>query len=340
MQPGAMHAMTGRTRGMFGPSSRRAALAALLACAAWPVRGAAQKAGRIYRVGVLFSGAGASMQPHREVLREQLATHGFVEGRNLETTWRGGSSWRDLDRKAAQELVASRPDAILAYSSAMAQAAQFATQEIPIVFAQVSDPIADGVVKDYARPGGNTTGVSTRHRELLGKRFELLRDVLPRAKRVALVTPFATDPSFAAAQPAIAEAAKRLGFEVIEVLQTVAEWKVRDARAEALFVYSVLGEDFTMERLINLAAELRIASTFPDARWVRKGALLSYGTDPLRDTRLAANQLARVLGGIKPRDLPVDQNVNFVLAVNLRTARSLGIAVPQSLLLRADEVIE
>ena len=280
------------------------------------------------------------MQPHRDALREQLATRGYVEGRNLQTTWRGGSSLQDIDRKTAGELVATGPDAILAFSAAMTQAVQFATKSIPIVFAQVGDPIADGVVKDYAHPGGNTTGVSTHHRELLGKRFELLREVMPKAKRVALVTPYATDPSFVAARPAIADAAKRLDFELIEVVYGVNQWAIEEKHAEAMFVYAVLGERFTMDNLIGLATKLRIATIFPDAEWVTRGGFLSYGTDPLWDTRLAADQLARVLSGAKPGDQPVVQNSHFVLAINLATAKALGLTIPQSLLLRANEIIQ
>jgi putative ABC transport system substrate-binding protein len=304
-----------------------------------PVTVRAQESGRIYRVGVLFSEGSYSMTPDRDVVREQLAAHGFVDGRNLQMTWRGGSSWTDIDRKTALELVAGQPDAILAFSTAMTQAVQFATQSIPIVFVQVSDPIADGVVKDYAHPGGNTTGVSTQHREIVGKRFELLRELLPKARRVALVTPYATDPSFAAARPTIAEAARRVDFELIEV----AHFNIRlvaEKQAEAMFVFTVLGETFTMDNLIDMAAKLRIPSVFPEARWVRRGGLFSYGTDPLANTRLAADQLARVLRGAKPGDLPVEQNPRFVLAINLATAKALGLSIPQSLLVRADELLQ
>ncbi|MEO5699806.1 MAG: ABC transporter substrate-binding protein [Casimicrobiaceae bacterium] len=314
-------------------------LATLLACTASPLASFAQQAGRIYKLGVLYSGAGKSMQPHRDVIRAQLATHGFVEGRNLQMTWRGGGSLRDIDRKTANELVAAGPDAVLAFSAEMTQAVQFATKSIPIVFAQVSDPIADGVVRDYAHPGANTTGVSTRHRELLGKRFELLREIAPKAKRVALVTPYATDPALMAARPAIMNAAKRLDFELIEIISSNT-FDIEEKHAEAMFVYSVLGENFTMDNLIALSVRLRIPSIFPDAQWVARGGLLSYGTDPLWDTRLAADLLARVLSGAKPGDQPVDQNSRFVLAINLATAKALGLTIPQSLLLRADEVIQ
>lgn len=319
-------------------TNRRDALVALCVGGVVPRAVVAQAAGRIYRIGVLFSGAGDSMQPHQDALREQLATHGFVEGSNLQTAWRGASSWRDIDRKVAQELVAAGPDAILTFSASMTQAVQFATTSVPIVFTQVSDPIADHVVKDYANPGGNTTGVSTHHRELLGKRFELLREVAPSARRVAVIAPYATDPSFAAARPAIVDAAKRLGFELIFLIKG-SLWAIEEQRADALFVYSVLGEVFTMDNLIDLAARLRIPSIFPDAQWVARGALLSYGTDPLSDTRLAADQLARVLRGAQPGRLPVVQNSQFVLTVNAAVARSLGLTIPGSLLLRADKVI-
>jgi putative ABC transport system substrate-binding protein len=318
--------------------NRRKALAVLLASLTGPRAAVAQQPGRSYRLGVLFSGGSLSMEPYRDAVRERLATYGFIEGRNLQTTWRGSASERVSDRKTAGELVAANPDAILAFSAAMAQAVQFATRTIPIVFTQVSDPIADGVVKDYAHPGGNVTGVSTYHRELLGKRMELLRELLPKAKRVALITPYATDPSFAAARPTLQEAAKRLDFELEELMQANL-WQAEKTRPDAMFVYSVLGEVFTMDNLVRLAEKLRIGSIFPDAEWVQRGGLVSYGTDPLQDARLAADQLAKILAGAKAGEQPVIQNSQFVLAVNLGTAKALGVPVPRSLQMRADVVV-
>lgn len=315
-------------------------IGALLATAlAPPLVAHAQQAGRTYRVAVLFSGGSDTMGPHRDALREQLARRGFVEGRNLQTIWRAGSENRRQDREAARELAAARPDAILAFSSEMALAAQWATKSIPIVFAHVSDPIADGVVNDYARPGGNTTGASTRHRDLLGKRIELLRELLPHARRVAFFTPYATNPSLAASQTIVRDAAKRLNFEMVEV-GTRDMFRIKDTRAEAIVVYSVLGQRLTMENVVDLAAKLRIASLFPDAEAVTLGGLASYGTDPLEDTQLGAEQLVRVLNGATPGDLPVDQNGRFILAINRKTAKALGITIPPSILARADRLIE
>jgi len=311
----------------------------LLALGSSPLACFAQQSGRTYRVAVFFGGGTDTMQPHREAVRERLAKQGFVEGRNLQMIWRGGSGMRHEDRETARELVAARPDAILTFSTSMTQAVQWATKSIPIVFAHVSDPIADGVVKDYARPEGNTTGVSTHHRELLGKRFELLRELLPKAKRVAFVGAYASDPSYAVSLSVIRDAATRLGFELIEVIYANL-WLIEEQRAEAMIVYSSLGQRLTTENLIGLAAKLRIASIFPSAESVALGGLASYGTDPLEDTRLGAEQLARVLNGAKPSNLPVYQNSRFALAVNLNTARALGLTIPQSILTRADQVIE
>jgi putative ABC transport system substrate-binding protein len=315
------------------------ATGALLASALSSFGAYAQNAGRVYRIGVFFNGGSDTMQPHREAIRASLARDGFVDGRNLRMTWRASGDGREQNRGVARELVADKPDAILAFSSAMTQAVQLATKSIPIVFVHVSDPIADGVVKDYARPGGNTTGVSTHHRELLGKRFELLRQLLPNAKRVAVVVPFATDPSLAASGSIIGDSASHLGFELIWV-EISNLWAIEEKRAEGMIVYAVLGERLTAGNLIEIARKLRIPSIFPDAESVALGGLASYGTNPMDDTRLGAELLARVLNGAKPGDQAVYQNSSFTLAINLKTARALGIDIPQAVLLRANEVIQ
>jgi putative ABC transport system substrate-binding protein len=320
--------------------TRRSTLAALLAYAALPFASFAQQPGRTYRIGVLFSGGSATMQPHLDVVREQLARLGFVEGRNLQITWRGSGGYRHEDREVARELVATQPDVILTFASAATQAVQFATKSIPIVFTQVSDPIADGIVEDYAHPGGNTTGVSTHHRELLVKRFELLRELLPKAKRVVLLAPVpVTDTSFVASKSIIKDACTRLNFELIIV--PISDWnEVKEARPEAMIVYAALGQRLAMENVIEVAAKLHVASIFPDAESVALGGLASYGTDPLEDTRLGTELLGRVLVGAKPGDQAVYQNSRFVLAMNVNTAKVLGITIPQSVRVRIDRLIE
>jgi putative ABC transport system substrate-binding protein len=320
--------------------ARRRFVGMLLAAALAPSLDAhAQQPGRVYRVAVFFSGGSDTMAPHRDALRERLSGQGFVEGRNLQIIWRGGIGISHQDREVARELIAARPDAILAFSSALTLAAQWATKSIPIVFTHVSDPVSDGVVRDYARPGGITTGVSTRHRELLLKRFELLRELLPKAKRVVFVRPL-HDPSVAASASIMRDTAARLGLELIEVPLPDHQRAMEEERPEAIILYSGLGARLTTENIVRLAAKLRIASIFPDVESVSLGGLASYGTDPLEDTRLGADQLVRVLKGARPSELPVDQSSRFVLAINLKTARALGITIPQSVLLRAERLIE
>lgn len=327
----------------MGRLGRRRFLIATGAILAAPFPAKAQQPGRTIRVGALLSGVSDAMGPYRDAIRERFAAHGFVEGRNLRIDYRAPHGARKEDREIARELVATRPDALLAFSTQSTLALRWATTSIPIVFTHVSDPVADGIVADYANPGGNATGVATRHRELLAKRFELLRELLPRAKRVAFIAPKDVFES----RDLVQQTANRLGFELVAWENVTAyAGALRaavEARAEAMFVFSphtVFGERLTAESLIDFANKQRIASIFPDAGAVALGGLISYGTDPLEDTRRAVDQLVRVLRGAKPGTLAVDQSSRFELVVNLKTARALGVTVPRSILLRADRVIE
>ncbi len=298
----------------------------------------AQQAGRVYRVGVLFDGGSSTWGPYREALRESLAAQGFVEGRNLRTIWRGGTGARHDDRELARGLVAGRPDAILAFSSPITKALQWATKTVPIVFVNVGDPVADGIVKSYARPDGNVTGVSSRDRQLLVKRFELLRELLPDAKRVAYIRPPITDPATVASEALARDIAARLGFELFVRFNDYQDIEAR--RPEAMLVHLGMGALITRENLIAIASRLRIPSVFADAEAVTLGGLAAYGIDPIANTRRAADLLARVLKGAKLAEIPVDQAARFELVINMKTAKALGLAIPQSILLRADRVIQ
>lgn len=314
----------------------------LLASAAWAAVpcALAQRPGRVYRVGVLFNGGSSVWGPYRTALLERLAQHGFVEGTNLEMLWRGGIGVQHEDRDTARQLVDARPDALVTYGTSITQAAQWATKTIPIVFSEIGDPVADGIVKEYAHPGANVTGVADRRSELLAKRFELLRELAPKAKRVVYVTPgYSFTAESAASASLVRQAAARLGFELIEVLRGQLQ-EIEEKRAEALLVFSGSGQRFSAQELIDGAVKLRIPCIFETADYVASGGLASYGADPIEDTRLATDQLVRVLKGARPGDVPVDQSARFVLAINLRIARAIGLTVPQSIMLRADQVIE
>jgi putative ABC transport system substrate-binding protein len=321
---------------------RRAFLLATLALPAF-----AQQAGRGYRVGLAFIQGKETTRRLTEAVRGQLATHGFVEGRNLSFTFGTdvccGSHFA---RQMASSMLKEKPDAVLVFTTALAQAFQLETKSTPVVFALSGDPVELALVKDYSRPGGNLTGVSTRQLELVTKRFELLRQLLPKAKRVALFA-FFYDPAFQAAEPLIRQSAARFGFELRDVDQMAGyEGPLRaaaDAGASAIISYFTLvgsGQQITAEAIIAFARERRMVTMMSDAEDAALGGTLSYGTDPFLMARLASDQLARVLKGASPAELPVDQISRFELVVNLGAAKSIGLSVPAPILARADRVIE
>lgn len=307
----------------------------------------AQQPGRNYRVGALFVGAGAATQLYRSALRDRLATHGFVEDHNLKIDARGAAGMFHEDRNVVREMVAAKPDAIFTCKVGPTEAAQAATKSVPIVFVWVDDPVATGLVKSYARPGGNVTGVTNRFGELLVKRLELARELMPRAKRVAVVggTLAIQGKEFEAIAPALRKAAAQLGVELLEI-PARGIWddviaRAKKAGAEVLLPFAVFSDQLVAgEQVVQLANHLRIPTIFADAEMAERGGLISYGTSLVDDVRRGADQLARVLKGAKPAELPVDQAARFELVVNVKTAKALGITIPQSVLLRADRVIE
>ncbi len=318
------------------------ALAAMAGSVALPSR--AQKAGRNYRVGALLGGGGLSIEPFRRVLSERLATHGFVEGRNLRIEARGAAGLFHEDRNTVRELLAAKPDALFAATGHSAQAAQAATKEVPIVFTWVDDPIALGLVKAYARPGGNATGATSRVGELLVKRLELARELVPGAKRIAVLG-VVEGADYAAMAARLRKAAASLGLELIET-PSGGDWAGALGRAakngaEAVLLLAIVAlQPVSGERIIRHANQIRVPVVYADAAAAESGGLLSYGTDLAEDMRRGADMLARVLRGDSPATLAVDQAARFELVVNLKTAREMGLTVPQQILLRADRVIE
>jgi len=309
-------------------------------------RAAAQAPGRGYRVGVLWSSGALASPDYRSAFVSQLASHGFVEGRNLRVDSRSALDW-SADVQSVKELVALKADAIVALTTSVTLAAQAATKTVPIVFAWVADPVLSGIVKDYARPGGNTTGVTNRFFELTIKRIELLRELMPSAKRIAAVG-FLGFPLFQAGMPRVRNAARQFGFELIETdvggpFWTPAIESAIKAGAEAVLPiigFAVAGQRTSGEQVVQLALQKRVPMVFADAEMVELGGLMSYGTHPGNDLRRAADLVAKVLDGRNPSELPVDQASRFELVLNLKTARAIGLTIPQSILLRADRVIE
>jgi putative ABC transport system substrate-binding protein len=320
---------------------RREMLALVASAFAGPLA-RAQQPGRRYRIGVLLP-VDTAVANHLPVIRERMAARGFAEGRNLEIDVRYARTNPD----AAQELLAKKPDAILAATDDAVQAAQAATKSTPIVFVWVADPVLSGFVKTYGRPGGNTTGIANRYYELTAKRLELLHELLPNARRVA-ITGRLHDPVGKTAQRSAQDAAKRLKLELFVPPEGIDDWvstvdRLREAGAQAVCIaanYAMIGDRFRAENAVRALAQARMPAVFSETETVELGGLMSYGTSLHDELRRAADLVAKILRGDKPSGMPVEQAARFEISVNLKTARALGLKVPQSILLRADRVIE
>jgi putative ABC transport system substrate-binding protein len=324
---------------------RRAFLATLGGAAAWPLATRAQQSA-MPTVGFLVSASEQGYAGPVGDIRDGLHDAGFVEGKNVAIEYRYANyQYASLPGLAA-DLVARQVAAIVTTGSVVsAIAAKSATATIPIVFANGSDPIKMGLVASMNRPGGNVTGVSFYNSALGPKRIELLREIVPNAKLFAvLVNP---DNSNAAPDSQdMREAGERVGMR-IEVVNARREADLEPAFAEVARLHSdalIVHVDALFQaqssKIVALAAQHAIATMYAPSRMVEQGGLVSYGTDISRMDREAGVYVGRILKGAKPADLPIVQPTTFKLVVNLKTAKALGLKIPESFLLRADQVIE
>jgi len=324
---------------------RRRLLLATGALLAAPPASTQQPTGS-YRIGAVCSFSPLTGQRYLAVLRERLAMHGFVDGRNLIIEPKFSSSSRDHAQRSAGELIANKAAAIFVVTTTLTLGVQAATQTVPIVFAWVDDPVASGIVKDYDRPGGNATGVTNRYSELLVKRLELLRELVPTAKRVAVVA-WTFHPTLENALRLAQPTAERLGIEIVRQAAPYgwasAVQLAIESGAQAMLVENALSLHWVQDHtrlLVHEALTRRIPVVHMDHEAVDLGGLISYATSPAENLRRAADVLARVLNGDSPATLPVDQTSNFEMALNLKTARALGLNVPPAILARANRVVE
>jgi ABC-type uncharacterized transport system substrate-binding protein len=306
-----------------------------------PLAGEAQPGEKVRRIGFLSAALHGSEVD--DALRQGLREHGYVEGQNLLIEWRFAEGKYDRLRSFATELVGMKVDVIVTLSTEAALAAKTATASIPIVFTQVSDPIASGVVPSLARPGGNLTGFSLVAVELTGKRLELLKGAVPPLKSVIILGRRAS-PVNALAVKEAQIAAQRLGMEarLVEVhdaeeLEPAFTTMARERTGGIVLVPSFL---FVTHR--RQVAELAIKSRLPAVSWTDglSGALITYGPSSFDIHWRAGGYVAKILNGTKPGELPVEQPTKLVLIINLKTAKALGLTIPQSVLLRADQIIE
>ncbi len=305
----------------------------------------AQRTDKVARIGLLC--AVRCEGPYLDALRDGLRNAGWVEGRNLRIEYRADGGQLDRLTALAQELVDLKPDLIVASSPQPSRAAKNATSTIPIVFVAVADPVRVGLVESLARPGGNVTGVATLvPGGFIGKSLEQLKQALPNAIRIAtLVNPTneVTNALFPLEAP---QAAPQLGvqLQVLEVkapedIERAIDAAVRE-KADALWVPGDPIFHTPPQRVPDLAARAKLPSMYLIRELVTAGGLMSYGPDILELFRRTAVYVDKILKGAKPADLPVEQPSKFMLVINLKTANALGITIPQSVLLRADEVIQ
>jgi putative ABC transport system substrate-binding protein len=318
------------------------------AAVAWPRAARAQQADRMRRVGVLDSRAADDPegQARRAVFLEGLQELGWTDGRNVRIDYRWAAADVDRNRKYAAELVALAPDVILASASASVAALRQTTRTVPIVFVNVIDPVGAGLVASLARPGGSATGFTLFEYSLSGKWLGLFKEIAPNLTRIAIVRDPATSAGIGQFAVIQAMAPPSFGVELSlidvrdpgEIERDVAAF-ARESNG-GLIVTASSGAVVHRELIIMLAARHRLPAVYPFRYFVTSGGLISYGPDTIDQFRQAAGYVDRILKGEKAADLPVQAPTKYELAINLKTAKALGLTVPPSLLARTDEVIE
>jgi putative ABC transport system substrate-binding protein len=328
---------------------RRREFFALLggAAGAWPLAARAQQSDRMRRIGVLMSLASDDPESMARIAAflQGLQERGWTVGRNAQIDYRFDAGDAARSRKYAAELVALAPDVILATSTPVTAALLDATRTVPIVFVQVPDPVANGFVTSLSRPGGNATGFTVFEYGTSAKWLELLKEIAPRVTRVAVLR----DPTIAPGigqLAAIQGVAPAFGVEVhpigvrepgeIERAITAFARSSNDGLIVLANTLAIVHRDL----IIALAARHRLPAVYAVRFFVTSGGLISYGFDSIDPYRRAAGYVDRILKGEKPADLPVQAPTKFELAINLKTAKALGLEVPATVLARADEVIE
>jgi putative tryptophan/tyrosine transport system substrate-binding protein len=315
------------------------------ATATWPLPAHAQEK-RVPKIGVLWHAANAEEEgPLFKGLVEGFRTLGYVEGRNIRLEHRFPNEISERFKRMATELVASNVDALVGAATQAALALRNATKTIPVVFMFIPDPVAIKLVDSLARPGGNVTGLSNFSSDLIGKRLQLLREAVPRLSRVALLVNPDSQISRRYIEAAQAAApALGLAVQTFEVRLLDEFEPAFDAMSKAAMQAVSINADGLIYQAKEMLAKLALARRMALVAYSREtfdaGALMSYGPDNIVATHRAAAFVDKILKGAKPADLPVEQPTKFELRINLKTAKALGLTIPSTVLLRADQVIE
>ncbi|OKO69609.1 hypothetical protein AC629_41100 [Bradyrhizobium sp. NAS80.1] len=321
---------------------RREFIAAMSGVAAWAFAARAQQP-RMAKIAYLGVLSPSTLDPRQlEALRQGLAENGLIEGINVEVDYLWGEGNPDRVRELAADLAQRNLDVIIAPGTAAVRALIATGTKIPIVFPIVGDPVGDRLIASLSRPGGNVTGLSMFGIDLESKRIEVLKEAVPTIKRIMILHYSAGEAGGVVA--AVQSAARSLGLDAI-LVESQGELDSAFARAKEQGVDGLVTTAsaflyFNRKRFIELAAHYRLPSIWEASVYVRDGGLLSYGPSFVDMYRRSAAYVAKILKGAKPADLPVEQPIKFELAVNLKTAKALGIIIPPTLLARADEMIE
>jgi putative ABC transport system substrate-binding protein len=321
---------------------RREFIAALGGAAAWPMVARGQQQAKL--LGFLGSATPEAQSLSHAAFLDRLHELGWIEGRNLSIEYRWAHGSTDRAAEFAAEFVQHKVDVIVTYANPMVIATKRATSLIPIIFAAAADPLGTGLVASLAQPGGNVTGLSIQHTDLASKRLELLREMVPSIRRVAVMVN--VDNSASTLDMGEAEAAGRaLNLEVDkfvirranDIAPALNEIK---GRADALYVCIDTLLFANRSRITNFALTAKLPTMFSNREYIEAGGLMSYAANFPDLFRRAADYVDKVLRGAKPGDIPVEQPTKFDLIINLKTAKALGLSVPQTLLVTAAEVIE
>jgi putative ABC transport system substrate-binding protein len=323
---------------------RRQFITLLAGAAAWPLAARAQQPGKLPTIGFLGANNATFERASTDAFVQRLRELGWIENRTVAIEYRWAEGRDDRFAEIAAEFIRLKVDVILTYATPSSIAAKKATTVIPIVFAAVGDPVGAGLVASLARPGGNITGLSTQQTDLASKRLEMLREVLPGLRTVAILVDTGSPNSVLEMVEALA-AARTIGLAVVTSEVRRAEdiapaFDALKGRADALYFCTSPLLATNRIRINTLALGVRLPTMYGFREFTAAGGLMSYGPNLPSLFRRAAEYVDKILRGAKPNDLPVEQPTQFDLILNLTTAKALGLEVPPTLLARADEVIE
>jgi putative tryptophan/tyrosine transport system substrate-binding protein len=314
------------------------------AALAWPIAARAQQPGKLPTIGYLGTAVPSAWSPWTAAFVQRLRELGWIEGRTVVIEYRWAEGRGERFAEIAAEFVRLKVDVIVTVGGAVLAAKQ-TTSVIPIVFAAAADPVSSGLVGSLARPGGNVTGLSLQQTDAAGKRLELLREVLPDLRRLAIMANVGY-PAAVLDMNEVQVAARKLGLEVVDKLEIRKAEDVAPAfdalkgGAQALYVCGDPLVDAVRARINTLALGARLPTLYPNREYLQAGGLMSYGPSFSHLFLRAADYVDKILRGAKPGDLPVEQPTKFELVINQTAAKALGLAIREPFLLRADEVIE